>query len=85
MFSSRGGRSSSIGLCVCKQMPTLSQRPLLSLGPSSFAVMLALALPCHMQSTALRNKITDGQERGKLMRTKFSCFCDWCIHNAPGP
>ena len=25
-------------------------------------MMLALALPCHMQSTAHRNNITDGQE-----------------------
>ena len=31
--------------------------------PIRLAVMLALALPCHMQSTAQHNNITDGQER----------------------
>ena len=40
------------------------------------AVMLALALPCHMQTTAHRNNITDGQERAGRAVVPNCGFCE---------
>ena len=47
----------------------------------SLAVMLALALPCHMQSTALRNKITDGQEHEHWESRQGSGAKLWFLRN----